>query len=79
MRGHKSYTIYKSGLCDLRPGHTVKACNQDRARIGPGLGWAGVGPDYYCDRWYVEEKEEYMTKITFHIVLLETLAKLANQ
>jgi hypothetical protein len=44
MRGHKGYTIYKSGSCDLRPGHTVKECNQDRARIGPGLGRAGAGP-----------------------------------
>ena len=41
MRGHRGYrglTIYKSGSCDLGPGHTVRAHNQNKA--GPWLGWA---------------------------------------
>jgi hypothetical protein len=53
MRGHKGSTIYKSGLCDLGSGHTVRARNQNkagpwpgrgRAGVKPRLGWAGAGP-----------------------------------
>jgi hypothetical protein len=55
MRGHRGYrglTIYKSGSCDLGPGHTVRAHNQNKAgpwlgrghaRVGPWLGRAGAG------------------------------------
>jgi hypothetical protein len=41
-----------------------------------GVGTAGSNGSM---GWYIEEKEEHATKITFYSALRETLVKLANQ